>query len=517
MTIKFRRFAWLTFTMAVLGFAPPLSAQNVTFTDLRDAVPLKFFSAGTTQPDAANPNTLIIGFESGRDSGNLLDDEFRASTLAFGNRVAMDALSFNIVAPAGYYVSSITFEQAGAGTIQRVADARGTSSWVVNGLPGSLGVFRTDPSLSQTITFTDSRLTVVPVSITTSLFVFAPPSAGDATLEVTSARVTVAVAPLGTGDEKKNAVINVAGFTGGYDGAAHGATGTATGVNGEDLGALLNLGDTFINAPGGIANWSFAGNDQYNAASGSVAIAITRVDATVSVTGFSGVYDGAPHGATGTATGVLGENLSSLLNLGASFTNVPGGLAAWTFGGDTNYNATSGSAAIEISKATPVLTWPQPAAVASGTVLGAAQLNATANVAGTFAYSPAAGTVLTATQELSVTFTPADATNYNPAQASVTITVLPNTGAQIVNPGPQTDSVGDQVRLRLRVTGGTRDDRRGEFSATGLPPGLEMRDDGDIRGRLTTEGTYLVTVTFTRGGASTSTQFAWTVLPRARR
>ena len=52
--------------------------------------------------------------------------------------------------------------------------------------------------------------------------------------------------------------------------------------------------------------------------------------------------------------------------------------------------------------------------IAYGTPLSAAQLDATASVPGTFAYSPAAGTVLQAGsgQTLSVTFTPTDTTDY---------------------------------------------------------------------------------------------------------
>ena len=41
----------------------------------------------------------------------------------------------------------------------------------------------------------------------------------------------------------------------------------------------------------------------------------------------------------------------------------------------------------------PTITWASPASIVYGTALSAAQLDATANVAGTFAYSPAAGTV----------------------------------------------------------------------------------------------------------------------------
>jgi uncharacterized repeat protein (TIGR02543 family) len=51
-------------------------------------------------------------------------------------------------------------------------------------------------------------------------------------------------------------------------------------------------------------------------------------------------------------------------------------------------------------------------------------LNATASVAGTFVYSPAAGTVLSAgTQTLTAAFTPADTTRYNSTSATTSLTV----------------------------------------------------------------------------------------------
>jgi hypothetical protein len=79
---------------------------------------------------------------------------------------------------------------------------------------------------------------------------------------------------------------------------------------------------------------------------------------------------------------------------------------------------------INVSKATPTITWANPVAIVYGTALGTAQLNATANAAGTFSYSPASGTVLeSGTRMLAVTFTPNDATNYASANASTTITV----------------------------------------------------------------------------------------------
>ena len=147
------------------------------------------------------------------------------------------------------------------------------------------------------------------------------------------------------------ALISVSGFSGPYDGLAHGASGSATGVNGEDLSHLLDLGTSYTNAPGGTANWSFAGNNNYSSAQGTVAIVITKVNAVVNVVGYSGVYDGAAHGATGEATGVGGESLIGLLNFGATFVDVPGGTAHWSFAGNTNYNGQSGDVAITITKA----------------------------------------------------------------------------------------------------------------------------------------------------------------------
>jgi O-glycosyl hydrolase len=73
---------------------------------------------------------------------------------------------------------------------------------------------------------------------------------------------------------------------------------------------------------------------------------------------------------------------------------------------------------------TPTITWATPTAITYGIAIGPKQLNATASVAGTFTYSPAAGAVPTAgTHTLSVTFTPTDTRSYNTAKATVSLTV----------------------------------------------------------------------------------------------
>jgi hypothetical protein len=223
-----------------------------------------------------------------------------------------------------------------------------------------------------------------------------------------------------------DATIKVDGYTGVYDGNPHGATGTATGAKGESLSGLLHLGNSFTNVPGGTATWSFDGDNNYKSATGSATITISQADATIKVDGYTGVYDGNPHGATGTAKGVKGEDFTTLLHLGNTFTNAPGGTANWTFDGNIDYKSASGTAAIVIKQATPVITWANPADIMLGTALSTTQLNAIASVPGSFAYSPAAGTVLSAgVQTLSVTFTPADATNFTTVTKAITIVVVP--------------------------------------------------------------------------------------------
>ena len=87
----------------------------------------------------------------------------------------------------------------------------------------------------------------------------------------------------------------------------------------------------------------------------------------------------------------------------------------------------------------PPITWPTPADIVYGTPLDDAQLNATTEVAGTFVYTPPAGTILNAgsNQTLSVTFTPANSTTiYGPATATVPLNVLKApTLRDVVTPG----------------------------------------------------------------------------------
>src|SRR5258706_318915 len=142
---------------------------------------------------------------------------------------------------------------------------------------------------------------------------------------------------------KADATIAVNGFSGKYDGNAHAASGSATGVKGEDLSSLFDLGSAFTNVPGGTAHWTFnatSSNGNYNSASGDATITISKANAVIVVTPYSVTYNGNPHTTSGTATGVKSEPLSGLDLSHTTHTNA-GTFNAdfWTFTDATgNYN-----------------------------------------------------------------------------------------------------------------------------------------------------------------------------------
>jgi hypothetical protein len=142
-----------------------------------------------------------------------------------------------------------------------------------------------------------------------------------------------------------------------------------------------------------------------------------------SLTGTITFYDGSTAIGTGALSGGSATLITSALTVGSHSIT-----AAWA--GNADYNAvTSSPIAQTVNQGTPTLNWPTPAPITFGMPLSATQLDATANVAGNFVYSPAAGTVLGAgSQTLSVTFTPTDMIDYaTPAAKTVTLTVKPAT------------------------------------------------------------------------------------------
>ncbi len=101
---------------------------------------------------------------------------------------------------------------------------------------------------------------------------------------------------------KANAIIDVSGFSGVYDGNSHGLTGTATGILDEAL-AGLDLGISYTNVSSNTVTWTFTDvTGNYNDATGSQNIDITQKDLHVTVTGVNKIFDG-----NANATVILGS------------------------------------------------------------------------------------------------------------------------------------------------------------------------------------------------------------------
>ncbi|HOO84877.1 MAG TPA: MBG domain-containing protein, partial [Prolixibacteraceae bacterium] len=136
------------------------------------------------------------------------------------------------------------------------------------------------------------------------------------------------------------------------------------------------------------------------------------------------LYEGFVNGQDPGVLDVLPVALTSAL------TNSPAGNYPIEVSGglDNNYRFEYINGVLSIdSKTLPVVTWDIPAPIVYGTALDTMQQNAKANIAGTFSYSPAKGTVLNTgmAQQLSVIFTPADTATYQTVEQRVSIDVTP--------------------------------------------------------------------------------------------
>jgi streptogramin lyase len=161
---------------------------------------------------------------------------------------------------------------------------------------------------------------------------------------------------------------------------------------------------------------------------------------TITVNKAAPVLTWATPAAISYGTALSGTQLDATASVSGTFVYSPAAGAVLAAGtqtlsvtftptGTTDYTTAKASVSLEVTSSTPTLTWATPAAITYGTALSATQLDATATyngakVAGTFAYSPAKGTVLGAgAQTLSVLFTPSNTSDYSPISASVTLQV----------------------------------------------------------------------------------------------
>jgi hypothetical protein len=225
-----------------------------------------------------------------------------------------------------------------------------------------------------------------------------------------------------------------------YNGAPHTiASASATGIGGEVLPVRVTYnGDTSgaLNAGEYAVVVSFEETQNYAPKSLSLGtLTIVKASPKFTITGGARTvtYNGNPYVVTATAAGVFGEELAPLTitynGSSTAATNAGDYTVLVSYGGSANYAARSASTWLMIGKAYAQLSYDPAPSLVYGQPLGPAQLIATANVPGTFTYSPAAGTVPHRGESGSIhvqaTFTPNDTTNYYGGNVWRWVGVLP--------------------------------------------------------------------------------------------
>jgi sugar lactone lactonase YvrE len=186
-------------------------------------------------------------------------------------------------------------------------------------------------------------------------------------------------------------------------------------------------GTGFQNAP--VITWAVPAAIVYGTALSSM-----QLNATASV---AGAFVYSP--AAGTIPGVGPQTLT------VTFTPTD----------NASYSSVTSTTTLTVTQAVPVITWAIAASIPYGTVLNSAQLDATANTAGTFVYSPSAGTLpVVGSETLSVTFTPTDATDYQQATGTVVLTVGQATSTTVLSASSRSLAYGASVVLTASVVSG---------------------------------------------------------------
>ena len=173
---------------------------------------------------------------------------------------------------------------------------------------------------------------------------------------------------------------------------------------------------------------SWAGNSNFGAVtSAPIVQLVNQAVPAVSWSTPAAIIYGTPLSAAQLdANSALAGNFTYTPAVGAVLTAEPQTLSVtFTPVDSADYTPATATVRLTVNKATPTITWTPSQPIASNAPLGAAQLDANASVAGSFTYSPAAGTELTAgTHTLTATFTPTNTTDYNTTTASVQLAVV---------------------------------------------------------------------------------------------
>jgi len=338
--------------------------------------------------------------------------------------------------------------------------------------------------------------------------------------------------------------VTVANKSGTYGSALPTLTGTVTGtVNGDTVGTTLTV--SYSTTAHSTAPYSNAGAYPITATLGGSSLGnytitsntpgtltINKAVLSVKANNATRTFGQVNPSLTATITGYVNGDKQNVVSGSPSLTteaisSSPVGSYAITASRGTlqalNYLFTFVNGSLTITQATPAIVWAPPAAITYGTALSSTQLDASSKVDGKFAYSPAAGTVLTAgTHTLSVTFTPTDNRDYTTAKASVTLKVNPLPSFAVsASPTSLTVAQGTSGKSTITVTSLYGFSGKVTLAVSGLPKDVTaVFATNPTSGtsvltftahNFATTGTFTTTVKGTSGSLTASTTISLTV------
>jgi hypothetical protein len=367
-----------------------LDSTNSPVTDYSGTVHFTSSSTGTLPADY----TFAGATDNGSHSFNVTLTTAGSQSISVGDGTISGSTTVTVVCinPDATITAPASAISGSTGNTASVANAGGgaTYNWSITG--GTI----TAGTGTNSITFTAGAAGTLTLQATVTTF--------GSCADTKSANVTVG---------KATPTVTATGGTFTYDGNPHAGSGTATGAGGVSLtvstltyngtgSTTYGPSTTAPTAAGTYTVTAHTNGDANNNAGDSLpaALTINKATATIVVTPYCTVFDGAAHTATGTATGVQAESLTGLVLTGTAHT------AAGTYAGDawtfTNANYANASGTVNDSIVNAVITAPS-AAVTGSTGNVASVVNAGAGA--TYSWSITGGTITGGTGTSSITFT----------------------------------------------------------------------------------------------------------------
>ena len=461
-----------TFVFTTPSTAPNAgtAAQSVTFTPTDTTNYNTVTGTVDVTVNKADPTVSTWPTASAITYGQTL----ASSTLTGGSASVTGTFAFTTptIAPdAGTAAQSVTFTPTDTTNYNTVT---GTVDVTVNRADPTVTTWPTASAITYGQTLASSTLTGGSASVA-GTFAFTTPStvpnAGTAAQSVTftptdttnyntvtgTVDVTVNPAPLTVIADDKSRIYGSANppLTISYSGFVNGDT--AASLTTQPMAATTATTESPIGTYPITVSGGVSGNYTFTSVAGT--LTITKADPTVSTWPTASAITYGQTLASSTLTGGSASVAGTFAFTTPTIAPDAGTAAqsvTFTPTDTMNYNTVTGTADVTVNKADPtVSTWPTASAITYGQTLASSTLTGgSASIPGSFAFTSPATVPDAGTAAQSVTFTPADTTNYNTVTGSINVTVAK--ADPIITTWPAASAITyGQTLAASTLTGGT--------------------------------------------------------------